>query len=157
MTKKRTSKTVPRKSSTAKSKTMRRTHGKRRVVQEGASGWEIVPFVIAVIVAIVVIVQSIDSATETFPRLGGATALRTHMTAGCEVTGAALREIRGSERGVERSMALLEEAQHQVDWDCSSDPRGSLCTNAKENLQRVSLLVQEEQHNLEQVRIEACL
>ncbi|HLC75729.1 MAG TPA: hypothetical protein VJB82_01230 [Candidatus Peribacterales bacterium] len=156
MTKKRTSKAASGKKKVMKRKIVRHTPTKRSTRTEGASGWEIVPFVIAVVVAIVVIVQSIDSATESLPRSGGA-ALRTHLSAGCDVSGAALRKIRGSERGVERGMALLEDTQHQVDWDCSTDPHGRLCNKAKENLQEVNILVQEEINNLEQVRIEACL
>ena len=156
MTKKRIAKTTPRKGKVARRTVTKRKRSRRMNEAQGASGWEIIPFVIAVIIAIIVIVESIDSATDTLPR-PTETALRTHMTAGCEVSGVALREIRGSERGVERGMALLEEAQHQIDWDCSTDPHGSLCSHAKVNLQKVNMLLQEEIISLQKARIEACL
>jgi len=147
-----------RKHAKQSSKKHKAVHTKKRThKRESVSGWEIVPFVVAVVVAIVVILQSVDSAKES--RNGGDDmgAIRTHMAAGCDIEGGKLREVRGRERALARSIELLAEAQYQYDWDCSSEPNGILCAHARDNLQKVSILLQEQSIELEKTRMEACL
>src|SRR3989344_2446655 len=76
---------------------------------------------------------------------------------GCGNDGGTMREIRGKERAVERSIGLLTEAQEQLDWDCGMDPRGSICTHAKANLEKVTDLVLQEQRELDEAMVESCL
>ncbi len=121
-------------------------------------GWEIVPFLVAVIVAIVVIVQSIDPVLSDMKAYRDGRAIRMHMAAGdCAADGGTLREIRGKERAVDRSIDLLTEAQGQLDWDCGMDAGGSLCAHAKANLEKVTNLVLKEQRELDQARVESCM
>lgn len=130
----------------------------RRKADTNSYGWEIVPFLVAVIVAIVVIIQSIDPVLNDMKMYRDGRTARMHMAAGdCASDGGTMREIRGKERAVDRSIDLLTEAQSQLDWDCSIDARGSLCTHAKANLEKVTDLVLQEQRELDQARVESCM
>jgi len=137
---------------------VKHVRSRRRKEEANSYGWEIVPFLVAVIVAIVVIVQSIDPVLNDMKIYRDGRAARMHMAAGdCANDGGTFREIRGKERAVERSIGLLTEAQEQLDWDCGMDPRGSICTHAKANLEKVTDLVLQEQRELDQARVESCL
>lgn len=157
MAKKHVAKKHSRKASKHASKTPRaRNH--HRKADTNSCGWEIVPFLVAVIVAIVVIIQSIDPVLNDIKVYRNEKAVRMHMAAGdCAMDGGTLREVRGKERAVERSIALLTDAQSQLDWDCSTDSRGSLCVHAKVNLEKVTDLVLKGQRELDQARIESCM
>ncbi len=155
MTKRKTRKTSAKTHRKAPVKTNR---ARSRKARENANGWEIVPFVLAVIIAIVVIIQSMDAVEKEMDvRQMGKLSFRAHPAAECNADGAMLREIRAKERAVARSISLLEEAQHQFDWDCSTDSHGSLCTHAKTNLEHVHSLVQQELAELKDAREESCL
>lgn len=121
-------------------------------------GWEVIPFAIAILVSVVVIVQSMGAARDMPIQPRNNLEITTmHSAAPCNPTGAPLVELRVSERAYNRTLELLEDAQIQYDWDCSVDAQGKLCSNAKENLQRVNDLLGDQSEEFQAKRIEACL
>ena len=115
MAKKKTKTT--RKSTATKSKKVcrktcakktRKSTTKKRVTRKSSNqfDWEIVPFVIAVVVAIIVVMQSMQSA-EYFKNGGNSESLQGplyHMAGGCVVDEGTVRRIRASERGISRAI-----------------------------------------------------
>lgn len=166
---KATRKTVARRTCTRK-RTCKRTSRKNQTNE--AYGWEILPFVVAVIVAFIVVIQSMSSVQSelTFSPTGGrgrtmAPSGTMHFAApqyhgasdGCVVDGATHRQIQAAERALARGLDLLQDAQLTQDWDCSTDPRGTLCKSAKANLEHMQSVVQDLSGEYQEVQIGACL
>ena len=166
---KATKKTVARRTCTSKRTCKRRT--KKNQVNE-AYGWEILPFVVAVIVAFIVVIQSMSSVQSelTFEPTGGrgrtmAPGSTMHFAApsyhgvsdGCVIDGATHRQIQAAERALARGLDLLQDAELTHDWDCTTDPRGTLCKSAKDNLEHMQNVVQDLSGEYQKVQIEACL
>jgi len=121
-------------------------------------GWEIVPFVVAVVVAIVVVAQSMQSARQL--NEGGAFTIRptvTHMAGGCEIEGAILIEVRSAERALRRALENLEDSEEFYNWECSVDPQGDKCITAKKDVRRDDRIVRTKIEEIQVLRMAACL
>ena len=117
-----------------------------------------VPFVVAVIVAIVVVMQSVDSAQDqrganTFSILPAP----RHMAADCMLDGATLRGILSAERGAERARLHLESAQDLLSWDCTIDPQSATCEEARTARSKAEDILRVKLQEIQALTVEACI
>ena len=150
-----------RKSAPSRKRTVKRVIRRKTRTQKVAEnyGWEIVPFVVAVVVAIVVVAQSIQSAKQ-LSNDGSTFTVRptvTHMAGGCEVEDSLLREVRSVERALQRALENLEKSEQVYDSKCSADPQSDCCIKAKQNVRRDDRLVRTKIEEIQVLRMSACL
>ena len=148
---------------TKKRSTNKKPRRTKKVNALRTNTWELVPFVVAVIIAIIVVAQSMESAQRERIKNGSSLKLMeggtpTHMAAeDCELVGAPLRELKSSERALQRTMQSLDEAETLYQWECSTQANDPECMNAKRSLRRENRLVKQKIQETQLMRIQACL